>query len=775
MTDCRFLPGYLLLTGVSAVGLLPATALAQSETGASGRLEEIIVTAQKREQSALDVPITMTVFDPEFLAAQGIDNIDRLSDFIPGVRIDEQSVNNPAINVRGITTDDGSAATQPRVSVYQDGVDISRPRGASIAVFDVERIEVLKGPQSTLLGRGAMVGAINFISARPEPGTSGSFSAEVGDFDQRKVEGMINTPIIDDVLLFRAAAQYRARDGFVENITGTAASQNPNATLKGSDLQGIDSFAARALTTWMPTEDFAATLIVNYQLDDQPGTAFKNIVVPPTGGDTSPFTFAEMDAGRELGIDRELWSVTLDATYDFSDRLSLTSITSWRTFDSVELFDADGFQSRFLEFIEDADSEQFSQEFRLNYSSGGSLTGFLGANFFYEDGSQRVVFATDEGDFANLLVGTPFVLPDGSVNTLPGFPEDLFIEEQTIFGENTTVDVFADASWQVTDRLELTGGLRVSVSDVDSALVVPAGSPNRVPTFPNSFVLPLFTVGPDAPGFQEMSDTFTGLTGRAVARYAVTDDLNVYLGYARGRRPEVIDEQDATDTLQAFKEETVDSIEGGLKSTWLGGRLTADVAGFYYKFNNFRTTIDNPDTQDLDAFTSDEGEASTLGFELDARFQATPWLFLFATYGFLDAEISDDPKFGPVDTAGFVAGDTFRISPDHSLAAGITLTAPVGYGLEVFLKPTYTWQSETFFGDDNQAQGGVNRQESFGLLDIRGGVQLVDGSLRLAGFVENATDTNFIIDSGNTGGAFGLPTQIPGAPRMFGLEISGRF
>jgi len=228
--------------------LLAAAALAAPLSAQeSGRIiEELVVTAQKREQAAIDVPITMTNFSADFLDRQGIDDIDRLSDFVPGVRIDEQSVNNPAINVRGITTDDGSAATQPRVSVFQDGVDISRPRGSSIALFDLDRVEILKGPQSTLLGRGAMVGAINFISARPQNDTSASLALEVGDFDQRKVEGHYNTPLIDDVLLLRLAGHFRARDGHVDNITGERRSQNPNARLDGSDLQGADTFADAA-------------------------------------------------------------------------------------------------------------------------------------------------------------------------------------------------------------------------------------------------------------------------------------------------------------------------------------------------------------------------------------------------------------------------------------------------------------------------------------------------------------------------------------------------
>ncbi|GAK33424.1 vibriobactin receptor [alpha proteobacterium Q-1] len=772
-----------LLSGIALISIIngvsnSAWAQQSVETDAAdrGMLEEIIVTAQKREQAAIDVPITMTTFSPEFLARQGIDEMDRLSDFIPGVRIDEQSVNNPAINVRGITTDNGAATTQPRVSVFQDGVDISRPRGSSIALFDLERVEVLKGPQSTLLGRGAMVGAINFISARPENTTNGSFAAEVGDFDRRKIEGHFNTPIIDDLLLFRIAGQYRERDGHIKNITGEAQSQNPNARLRGSDLQGIGTFALRGSLAYTPESPFSTTLIINYQNDDQPGTSFKSTVVAPTGGDTSPFSFAEFDQGADLGIERELWSATLNSRYEISDVLGFSAITSWRTFDAVELFDADGFQARFLEFIEDASSDQLSHEMRLDYDAGNGFAGFIGANFFYEKGTQRVVSVTDERVFANLILGTPFVGADGQVNLVPGFPDDPFIEEQTNRGENYSYDLFGDASWAVTDRLELTGGVRFSFSDVESALIVPDFSPNRAPSFPNNFVLPLFRIGAAGSGIDERDETFTGITGRIAARYALTDTLNAYISYARGRRPETLEEQGATNLIEIFKEETLNSYEAGLKSSFLGGRMTLDAAVFYYDFNNFLTTIDNPETTTLDAITSDDGEASTIGFEADLRWQVIPELFFFANYGFLDSKISgDEAKFGPKDTVGFVAGDRFRISPKHSFAIGADLLVPIGKGVSFYLNPSYTYTSRIFFTDDNQQSGGVNQQPSFGLADLRGGFQVRDGQLSIGGFVENAFDKNFLIDSGNTGGGFGLPTQIAGPPRMFGLEVRGRF
>ncbi|MGB0514312.1 MAG: TonB-dependent receptor, partial [Wenzhouxiangellaceae bacterium] len=262
-----------------------------AEIGAD--LDRIVVTAQFREQAPIEVPIAVTAYDQTFLDDTGLDQLDSLSSYVPGLLVQEQSVNNPGFVIRGITSDDGASNIEPRVSVFQNGVSIARSRGSFVELFDLERIEVMKGPQGTLFGRNAQIGAVHMISHKPVYQTEARAKAEFGNFDQRWVEAMVNAPLVENTLAFRAAAVYRKRDGYLENLTG-------------EDLNGTDTAALRASLRWDPAPGARVDLIANYSEDSPPGTSFKSGVIPALGGDTNPNraaslnTFGGLIGGRDL-------------------------------------------------------------------------------------------------------------------------------------------------------------------------------------------------------------------------------------------------------------------------------------------------------------------------------------------------------------------------------------------------------------------------------------------------------------------------------------------
>ncbi len=206
---------------ISAMLLAAAAtpALAQADAGpAPGDAEGdiIIVTAQKIEQRAIDVPITISANSGERLRDLGVGDLDELSNYVPGLNIQEQSANNPGIVIRGITSDSGSAQQAPRVTLYYNGTDISRSRGSYQAIYDVDRIELIKGPQATLFGTASAVGAISIISARPKPGFSGEVNASYGNFDAITLGGFVN--LGSDKVAGRVAAEWKKRDGYVRNL-----------------------------------------------------------------------------------------------------------------------------------------------------------------------------------------------------------------------------------------------------------------------------------------------------------------------------------------------------------------------------------------------------------------------------------------------------------------------------------------------------------------------------------------------------------------------------
>ncbi len=239
------------LAGVAVAGLMAAGA-AHAQTAspaeATTAVDDIVVTAQLRAQDPIEVPFALTAYSGAFLESLGVQEFDQLSGFVPGFLVQNQSPNNPGFVMRGITSDSGAATAEPRVSVYQDGVSISKSRGSYVELFDMERIEVAKGPQSTLYGRGALIGAVNLVQNRARLGRfDAAARIEAGDMDYRSVEGFVNAPLGETGAL-RLATRMKTRDGTVENLLG------------GENYNSIETKAVRLSGAWAPTEDLSFDL-----------------------------------------------------------------------------------------------------------------------------------------------------------------------------------------------------------------------------------------------------------------------------------------------------------------------------------------------------------------------------------------------------------------------------------------------------------------------------------------------------------------------------------
>lgn len=732
-------------------------------------LEDLIVTAQKRTQSLQEVPITISSLSGEFLSNSNIREFDRFSAYVPGLEVQIQSVNNPGFVIRGITSDSGDSRVEPRVSVFQDGVSISKSRGSIVELFDLERVEVLKGPQGTLFGRGAQIGAIHIIQNKPNNQLDGEVTFGGGNEDEILAKGFLNIPIVNEKLFTRIAAVYNERDGFIDNISG-------------GDLNGKETFAIRSSVRYIPSNNTIIDAIFNYQEDTPPGTSFKSGTFAPAGGSTDPNTFADMERGEDLFIDRTVWGITLLADHTIGNGFSLNSITAYREFDSFESFDADGTIAPVLWFAEDAEGEQFSQEIRLNYDAGRKFSGFTGASYFYEDGFQRVPFETDERSYfallSPLLAGAglpvpvfPLVNPDGSanlsaaINPLTGEPFKTFHSEVTTnFGTTNAIEIFADGTYQATDKLAFTGGVRFTYEDIEGALNTPiADSPGSL-----GFVLGVSPNNLFAPtdGKISESETFTSIIGRFVTQYDFNSSTNLFASFSRGRRPNVINVTASNTNI--LSSEIVWSYELGLKKLFLNNRFSLDMSGFFYDYNNFQTSVTELTADGLVTETRDSGEATAFGFETTIRANLLRGLSVFGNYGLVDATIDDEDSDGNPQE---LAGNRFRLTPKHSFSVGADLEKQLSGEVGFFVSPSYTWKSRVFFEEDNQE--GIE-QEGYGLLHLKGGFRLFDNRLELAAYATNLLDKEFIIDAGNTGGAFGIPTFIAGPPRFFGLQLTGR-
>ncbi len=239
MTSCLRSTIALLALGCST------TAFAQANVQPAGdETDEIVVTAQKVEQRIEDVPVTVTAVTGQRMADLGVSTLADVAQYIPGLVVQEQSANNPGFVIRGITSDSGSAQQGARVTFYYNGVDISRSRGAYQDLFDLERIEVVKGPQATLFGTAAAVGAVSILSAKPQPGFAADVAVSYGNFNRTQVSGMMNAG--NDTLAARLAFAYKYRDGYVRNIAGDADVPNQNqGRVDQDDLNGQDQRGVR--------------------------------------------------------------------------------------------------------------------------------------------------------------------------------------------------------------------------------------------------------------------------------------------------------------------------------------------------------------------------------------------------------------------------------------------------------------------------------------------------------------------------------------------------
>jgi outer membrane receptor protein involved in Fe transport len=842
------------LLAAASVVVLSATGAAQAQDAA---VEEIVVTAQKQQQQAIDVPIALTAYGSERLEELGVQDFADLSLFTPGFEVQDQSPNNPGFVMRGITSDSTDAFAEARVSVFQDGVSISKAQGSYVELFDLERVEVAKGPQSTLFGRGALIGAVNLIQAKASTrGVDGYAKVEAGDYSYRMGEAALNVPLSDQ-LAVRLAGRIRYRDGYVDNALG------------GDAFQSVDTKAVRGSVKFEPTDRVSIDLIANYQKDDPTGTAFKSGGFSPTNpqtgavlGDRRPQTAAALAApagfqgGKSLGIDREVWGVTGLASFELTDSLTLNSITAYREYHSEEVFDPDGVSLPILTGLNDGDGEQLSQELRLNYDAGGRVRGFIGGGLFKSDDSQRTPIQFDErmalatvtgqlnagaaglglpattpapatvfgntaftGALLRGLVaaqsGNRLVLTPAQATAIAANLRANHVEQTLATSDLDAFDVFADVSFDVTERLEVSAGIRFTRDEkttgfgssviggrsvlggaLGAAQLAASGTPQglaqaqqlvtllsqsnasqlAIPGFPLFGLTFQPTTNNGDVSEQDLKDD--GVTWRLVGRYELSDDANLYASYARGRRPEVLAASGpaapgTAGRFAAVEAETVDSFEVGAKAAFLDRRLRLDASAYRYDYDNFQT-VEQRGTLFV---TTNAGKAEAYGFEGQADFAVMSNLDLLATYAYSHARF----KTGAYD------GNRFRLSPDHSFSVAASWTAPLGDG-ELEIRPSYTWQSKVFFDNSNDkaifqqvpnvfvadaAQDEL--QKAYGLLNLRVAWTSNDVPVTVEAFATNLTDEDYIIDAGNTGDNLGLPTFIAGAPRMVGAGITWRY
>lgn len=383
-------------------------------------INEIQVSTQKRIQRLMDVPIALSIIDSTKIRQTSLYGVDEMSNFVPGFKATVPDAQVVFYNIRGVCSDEPESYGQSRISVFMDGISISRIQVSNMEQYDMERMEVAKGPQGTLYGRGAELGAVEFIRKKPTDEFEIDLSMLYGNYNQRKVVGVINTPI-GNKFANRLAFDYNARDGFIKNTAG-------------GRLNGLNTIALRNSSTFHLGSKTDLHLVFDYQKDDNPGYSYQskkqfNAKGEATTHNKSPFTTASLNLGKDLHMKREFGGglMQIDHGDPKKDNFTFTSTTGVRFFNTDEVFDVDGTMLDIVNAKEITKGSQVSQELRCNWSIGekdettnaSKLNGFFGASYFYEHNKHNYNFS------GNLRYIFPLALGKNMKTSLASLPEEI--------------------------------------------------------------------------------------------------------------------------------------------------------------------------------------------------------------------------------------------------------------------------------------------------------------------------------------------------------------
>ena len=613
-------------TATLAMAFTVATpAFAQDEAADDTGLQEIVVTAQRREENLQDVPLSVTAISGDKLdaiSAGGVD-IRGISGRVPSLLVESSFGRTfPRFYIRGLgNTDFDFNASQP-VSLVYDDVVLENPILKGFPIFDLERVEVLRGPQGTLFGRNTPAGIVKFDSAKPSDVAGGYGKISYGRFNAINAQGAVGGPL-GEKLSVRVSGMYQRQDDYVDNVL-------PSGTTKDA-FEGYKEYAARLQFLFKPSDELDVLLTGQFRSLDGTARVFRaNVFTRGQQGLNANFNRYRVstDGKNEQRVDTQ--NATARITYD-AGAVSLISVTSYWQGDATSVGDVDGgFGASFLPpaltgpgylpfTAETRDSvpnlTQFTQEFRIASNGDGPISYQAGVFYFDED----LEIVSD--NYSTL--GDPNNLPDG-VNIRVS-------QEQN----SKAYGVFGSLTYQLTDQFSVTGGIRYN--DDKRRFVAVRSKDTQFPGFLQN---PLGTVN------RSVSDN--NITWDLSATYAATDDVNVYARVARGYRAPSIQGRilfpPATLTplesgVTIGNSETITSYESGIKSTFLDGRARFNVNGFYYELKDAQLTAVGGGVNANRLINANMVRG--YGFEADLEFKPTAALLLTAGISYNNTSIRD--------------------------------------------------------------------------------------------------------------------------------------
>jgi iron complex outermembrane receptor protein len=725
----------VIAAAVSLV-LAPA-ALAQSNTD---YIEEVIVTAERVEKSILDVTTTTNVLSEAFLERENIRELNQVANFIPNMLVQEQAVGGQSFTIRGIGNEDG----EQKLGSFFNGMNVTDRNFSGQFLHDIERVEVLKGPQPTAFGSFAVNGAVNIVSntARFDE-QEFEIGAGLGSFNEYRINGVANLPLTD-WLAFRLAAFSVDKDGYSENVSG----EDQNARV-GSNLR---------FTTSVQTDRFRADLIIAHEDNDGPGIGF-NSKYYRTDGDIAD-AGSDLDFGpTETVINREITLYQLKTQFDVTANLSLAYNAYYNEGDLYEYFDVDGAAIQLDERDYNYESSQTGQELFINWNSD-RVDARIGYNFFDYDShyTSYTLYTNFQTYIAREIANAVIVQPTGYTNLSDDniYPADYplqVLRQQTaqyVLNNPATVN---PASGQpvanaLTTLVDFTGGIPQNKNETRGLF---ASADVRV-TDELTFNVGVRDEETEANGNPD--DTSDPLW-KLGANYSINDELSVYYTFAQGRTPPL----NAIIVNPDVERETVDSNDIGFY--WVSSSF--QLQGAYFTFDYENLVVSVTDSQTGLTTTANAETTSVSGFELQGEFTINEMFGVYGSFG------SNDAEYGATTDGGFVAnyaGNQFRYSPEYTYTLGGLMQ---WNDLRAVL--SWTYMDDVYFEPSNDPD---TLQEGFGLLNLSLEYQFNE-AIQLGIYGKNILDEDYLIDSGNFGGSDGQPTLIQGTPANWLATIQYRF
>ncbi len=744
-------------------------------------VDVITVTARRREESALDVPISLTTLSGQALGDVGAQDITYLKQVVPNttLEVSRGTSNTLTAFIRGVGQQDPVAGFEAGVGIYIDDVYLNRPQGAVLDIYDVERIEVLRGPQGTLYGRNTIGGAVKYVTRRLGQEPAVRIRGNLGSFSQRDLIVSGETPIGDTAAIGAAIATLN-RDGFGSNLT------------TGKENYDKDVLAARASVEWSPADSAFIRLAGDYFKDDSSPVGGHRLIPGLFSGAPVLGNVYDSRGGQTGKNFTEAWGVSLLAEFNINPNWQFKSITAYRENENIQQIDFDALPAIDLDVATIYDSDQFSQEFQLNYTSE-RIAGVAG--FYYLEANAFGPFDVRLFETGN-LIGAPGLnaFTKGDVDT-------------------DTWSLFADVSFDLAGWFNMDTDLELSLggrytSDKRSSTVLRQTMLGASEFFGGDPIILATTSDFDG------SETFTQFTPRASLAWKPTPDQNLYVSYSQGFKGGGFDprglttlapgrdgnpptEQDVFEFMR-FGPETVDSYEVGLKSRWLDGRVNTSLAFFYSDYTDIQVpgSIGADTTGDgiADTFagvTTNAGAATVKGVEFEMNailgqslIAAGDTLSLATAVGYIDAGYDEfitavaNPATGETALEDVADQRVIQNTPKWTSHANLRYNFPVqwfGQDGDVSIIGAWSYRSKT---NQFEIPSAFLDQPSYSLYDLSlvwrradsryevglHGRNLSNEEYKVSGYVFATPD-----GSASTLGLEGVMNAFYGAPRTITL------